>query len=184
MTGPKRRRGIRAEEFNQRAAEFFAQQYPQVDEPSVLLGNIVQRAARVQLQQSESLVLRQFGLGYTAFSALYLLQVFGPLEAQTLAQALGISRQAVSTVVANLEKRSLITRTQGDDRRTFVLELTDEGRSVGADALEHQARLAERWVDCLSDDERRSLLGMLERVMVHARDIEPDDLELDEGARA
>jgi len=174
----KRRRTIRAEEFSERAAEFFAQEYPEHDGASVLLGNIMQRAARVQLQQSEAHVHRHYGLGYSGFSALYLLMVFGPLEAQTLARALGISRQAVSSVVSNLEQRALITRTQGDDRRTFVLELTDEGRSIGSSALGHQVRLSEQWFECLSADERDSLLSMLERVIVHAREVDRDAREL------
>lgn len=164
----RRARSIRAEEFSEEAAAFFARDYEGVDLPSVLLGNIVQRAARVQLQQSETFVHRHFGLGYTAFSALYLLLVFGPLEAQTLARVLGVSRQAVSTVVTNLEKSGHITRTQGDDRRTFELDLTVEGRRVVSEALQGQADLSERWFECLSAEERRSLLDMLERVMVHA----------------
>ena len=69
------------------------------------------------------------GLTESQFGVLEALLHLGPLCQRALSEKLLSSGANVTTVVDNLEKRGLVTRSrEGDDRRFITVRLTDEGR--------------------------------------------------------
>lgn len=128
-------------------------------------GLLVLRLANAFQQESERQVHRPLDLRWTGFSTVFALSIFGKLEARTLARIIGVTRQAVSLVITTLERDGFITRTTGEDRRTFVIELTDRGREVAKKSLSGQIGVAKEWFGGLTPSELEQLTHLLERVL-------------------
>lgn len=82
-----------------------------------------------------------------------------------LTKRLGIQPGSASEVLAKLEKNGLIIRSLSEtDRRTADITLTQEGRRIANDALEQRKYRHEEMFSCLSDEEKNSLLSLLEKI--------------------
>ncbi len=72
--------------------------------------------------------LSTLGLTLSQFGVLEALYHIGPLSQKELGQKLLRSSGNVTMVIDNLEKRALVRRDRkADDRRYFIVHLTDEG---------------------------------------------------------
>lgn len=67
----------------------------------------------------------------------------GPSSPAEIARRRGLTRQAIRESVARLERSGHISRTEGSDRRTFLLELAPRGRAA-LDRIEPRRR---RWAE-------------------------------------
>jgi DNA-binding MarR family transcriptional regulator len=77
----------------------------------------------------------------------------GPATVGTLAERLGVSQQAASKNVADLERRAYVERTPDpSDARARLVALTTRGLAVIAAAREHRAALAGELADRFGDD--------------------------------
>jgi len=90
----------------------------------------------------------------------------GPLTVGALAERLGVSQQAASKSVADLERRGYVERAPDpDDARARFVGLTDRGRAVIAAAREHRAavvgELSERLGERRVESARRLLLDVV-----------------------
>jgi len=85
------------------------------------------------------------GLTESQFGVLEALLHLGPLCQRELSAKILRSGANVTTVVDNLEKRSLVRRArESDDRRYVTVHLSDEGRALVEKALpDHVARIVE-----------------------------------------
>ena len=79
----------------------------------------------------EAKVLAADRLSWTSFVGLWVLWVWGEMEARDFAAAVGISRPTATGVMTTLESRGLVTgaRTPADGRMVIV-ELTPSGRTT------------------------------------------------------
>lgn len=82
-----------------------------------------------------------------------------------LAEAMGVDRSTIVSVIQQLEARGLVERRPSpEDRRSHALHLTREGRAglrrMERLVLRHEAEIA----GGLSPAERRTLMGLLERL--------------------
>ncbi|HEV7420588.1 MAG TPA: MarR family transcriptional regulator [Mycobacterium sp.] len=86
-----------------------------------------------------------------------------------LSERLGIHRNAMVTVIDNLEQRGLAKRlTHPDDRRAFAVTLTPKARRL-LPALHEQGRELEDQISApLSAEERDTLRHLLQRVAAAA----------------
>ena len=92
--------------------------------------------------------------------------VGGPLTIGALAERLGVTQQAASKSVADLERRGYVERTPDpDDARARLVGLTERGRAVIAAAREQRAalgtELAERLGERRVEAARRLLLDVV-----------------------
>jgi DNA-binding MarR family transcriptional regulator len=77
----------------------------------------------------EARVLAPYRLSWTAFTALWVLWVWGEMEARAFAEAIGISRPTATGVMTTLERRKLVRRRRHlDDGRMVLVRLTPQGR--------------------------------------------------------
>ena len=83
-----------------------------------------------------------------------------------LAERLGINRTVMVAVIDRLEKSGHVRRTRNpDNRRSYVLSLTDEGRSALAAARRAVAARDRRLTEALTDPERARLDELLSRLL-------------------
>lgn len=126
---------------------------------------LLHRVTNSVVYDLESTVHRPAGWSWSAFRAVFTLWVSGPLEPSRLADASGMSRQAVSALAKTLEHDGLVERrTAPHDARSVVLSLT----ASGADRLErvfveHNRREAD-WAAALEPDERSTLTDLLAKL--------------------
>ena len=96
---------------------------------------------------------------------LILLLEAGTMTQRRLTERIGIQPGSASEVIAKLEKGGLIARTESEaDRRTTDIVLTDQGRSEAEEALKQRQMRHEEMFSCLTEEEKNTLLSLLEKV--------------------
>ncbi|WP_113697184.1 MarR family winged helix-turn-helix transcriptional regulator [Amycolatopsis albispora] len=88
--------------------------------------------------------LGEDGFGDLRFNDGFVVQhvLAGPLTVSALAERMGVTQQAASKAVADLDRRGVLTRKPApDDARARLLELTEFGRASVAATRRHRAAL-------------------------------------------
>ena len=82
-----------------------------------------------------------------------------PLSQQELAQRLLLEKSTVSRMVADLEHKGLVERERDpENRRTYRLRLTDDGRAFHARVAADYGARYRQWTAALTPAERQALL--------------------------
>ena len=77
----------------------------------------------------EATVLAPDRLSWTAFTALWVLWIWGEMESRDFASAVGISRPTASGVLSTLQRRRFVRRKKAaEDGRVVLVSLTPSGR--------------------------------------------------------
>jgi DNA-binding MarR family transcriptional regulator len=130
-----------------------------------LVTNLTRLNARL-VQDFENAVHRPLNLTWAGFRILNALWVFDGLQQQDIGRMSGTSRASVSSALTTLETRGLVARRRtASDRRNVDVWLTPEGikalhRAISAQTLREQA-----WTSTLSDDDVRTLMRLLRRLV-------------------
>lgn len=96
---------------------------------------------------------------------LIVLNEAGNITQRELTERLGIQPGSVSEVIAKLEDAGNIVRVPSEsDRRTMDIALTEQGRILAETLLVQREKRHEEMFSCLSEEERSSLLKLLEKV--------------------
>jgi MarR family transcriptional regulator, organic hydroperoxide resistance regulator len=94
------------------------------------LSNLFRSSTAIR-RHMEANVLAPDRLSWTSFVALWVLWVWGEMEARDFAAAVGISRPTASGVMATLEARGLVARRKdAKDGRMVLVSLTSGGRTL------------------------------------------------------
>lgn len=89
----------------------------------------------------------------------------GTITQERLTKQLGIRPGSASEALAKLEKSGLIERVESlKDRRTADILLTDQGRMLAEEAVKQRRRRHKEMFSCLTDEEKDTLLSLLEKV--------------------
>jgi DNA-binding MarR family transcriptional regulator len=131
------------------------------------------RSSTAIRRHMESKVLAPDRLSWTSFVGLWVLWVWGDMEARDFAAAVGISRPTATGVMTTLEHRGYLTRGKNArDGRMVIVALTPAGRST-IEALFPKFNAEEAsLVAHLSADQQDSLAAMLRSLLVA---VAPDD---------
>jgi DNA-binding MarR family transcriptional regulator len=110
--------------------------------------------------------LEPLGLSPRAWGVLSTLVESGPLTQIDLAKALSIDRTAMVYLLDELEDRGLVERVRNpNDRRSFLIHLTPQGRKTQRKAAAELAGQADTLLEPLDADERRQLVELLGKVV-------------------
>ena len=97
--------------------------------------------------------------------ALGVLGISGACRMGEIAEHLGVGQSAVTPLVDRLEAQGVVQRRRSDeDRRVWLVALTDKGEGVVAAEDEVYQRVATEMLAPLSASERSMLISLLERV--------------------
>lgn len=89
----------------------------------------------------------------------------GRITQRELTQKLGIQPGSVSEILSKMESAELIARTpNGADRRTTDISLTDKGKMLAAEAAEKRRQRHAAMFSCLTEEEKKVLLSLMEKV--------------------
>jgi DNA-binding MarR family transcriptional regulator len=120
------------------------------------------RSSTALRRHLEATVLAPDRLSWTGFTALWVLWIWGEMEARDFAAAVGISRPTATGVVATLERRRYVRKRKApEDGRVVRLSLTPNGRRK-IEALFPRFNAEEASVaGALSADEQADLATLL-----------------------
>jgi len=127
------------------------------------------RAATAVRNHMENGVLSQHELSWSAFTALFVLRVWGDVDARTLATEAGITAATLTGVMKTLEARGLLRRKDDRaDRRRVIVHLTPRGRHVIDEVMpsfnRHESLVTQALTDAEQDDLARALRTVLRTV--------------------
>lgn len=96
---------------------------------------------------------------------LIILYESGDMTQRELTERIGIKPGSASEVIGKLENAGLIERRASrEDRRTADIKLTEEGRAQAKEAFEQRKVRHEEMFGCLSEEEKNTLLALLEKL--------------------
>ena len=140
-----------------------------VDVNSKYSGSEEQRVALdtfIKLMRSVNVLTREFREGktstvkitYSQFGVLEALLHLGTLSQKQLCQKILRTKGNLSLVVENLKKAGLVERHRDpDDRRKFLVGLTEKGRNVIGDIFPPHAQTITKLMSILSLEEQQTL---------------------------
>lgn len=97
------------------------------------------------------------------------------LTQKELQDVLEISSGALSEILQKMEDSSLIERKKSsDDKRQMKLSLTPAGKGMALQVKAHYFRTLERMFECLAEQEKTQLGGILEKLVAHLDSLKTD----------
>jgi len=110
-------------------------------------------------------VVERTGLSLPDRSTLMVLGQLEPITARDLSQRMDINPGTISVYVQRLAKRGLVERAQSeDDRRTWWLSLTGEGKAAYRNTLDGAAAYTRAFLQPLTVEEQSALHGLMLRI--------------------
>lgn len=120
------------------------------------------------LDRIEKALQEAQGLNLNEYAVLRVLEQTdeGRLRMQELAEAVGLSPSGVTRLVERLERKDFVERLAcQSDKRSMWASLTEKGRDKAHEASSlYRSRLRELLAPRITEDEARSLVGLLQKV--------------------
>ena len=114
--------------------------------------------------------LAALDLNLTQASLLGYVDEFGAAPQTRLADRLGIGRAAAGTIVDQLQERGLVRREPDpDDRRVWLVAITEEGRSLAGRVSDVDAVLRAELRHGIGREERQALAWVMQRLQQNLR---------------
>lgn len=119
-----------------------------------------------RLSSWEHSVVRDTGVTLTQMHALEILGGHTALRMKELAERMGVTTGTLTVLADRLEKAGMIRRKPHEaDRRSILVELTDQGHAMFCEHDELHAQLTRDITAPLTDAERESLAAILEKMI-------------------
>lgn len=133
------------------------------------------RLAQIAIFRDFAQSLGEFDVTPGLFGVLVIIDANSGLKQSELARAAHLDRSTVVSVIDNLERRGLVERRAADnDRRSNALVLTPDGaallKKLKRRVNEHEKRLVQH----LTEDERQTLVTLLQRIFPEHRVARPN----------
>ncbi|WP_158595832.1 MarR family winged helix-turn-helix transcriptional regulator [Oleomonas cavernae] len=130
-------------------------------------GYLIRRAHQIAVAVFSE-TCREFDITTTQFGVMFALSRCDGVDQITLARLLGLDRSTTGLVVALLEERGLLQRSQhAEDRRRRVLALTAAGRTHLAAVMPKAVLSVERLLEPFTAIERNIFVELLDRLVNH-----------------
>ncbi|MCO5731483.1 MarR family transcriptional regulator [Rhizobium sp. SSA_523] len=94
------------------------------------------------------------------------------MSVKAIAAYLAVSQPSATDSLNALERKGLIEKRAGSDKRAVTVFLTDAGRALLAAPDQADARAARQAVDCLAQDEQEALLISIVKIIRRLQDID------------
>lgn len=131
--------------------------------PSVKAMVVMRKAFRT-IDAKVSETFKQDDLTPTQFSVLDVLYSKGPMKIGELMESILATSGNMTVVIRNMEKKGWVTRhTCPDDKRAYLVTLTDAGRQVIERALPLHIEKIQDIFSVLTEEEQKELIRLLKK---------------------
>jgi DNA-binding MarR family transcriptional regulator len=111
-------------------------------------------------------LMRPLGIVVRHFGLMSLLDAHGPSSQQALARRLSVSPTMITQIVDEVEARGLAERRRNpDDRRSYLVSLTPEGKRKLKAALRVARTVADEFAAAIGEDGDRELRALLRKMV-------------------
>ncbi|MBO3682259.1 MarR family winged helix-turn-helix transcriptional regulator [Streptomyces sp. NEAU-YJ-81] len=143
------------------------EQVPGIDEGAMRVGLNLVRASNRLITEAESGIQRAEKLSWPSFRVLFIVWMYGEIEARSIARITGVARQTVSSVLSTVERYGYVERKKanGQDRRLIRVRLTAPGREAVRHAFMLHNQVEARLFSRLTVDEQQQLAGLLGKLV-------------------
>jgi DNA-binding MarR family transcriptional regulator len=140
------------------------------------------RAIVGKLSKRLSAAARGSGLTQTQLSALGVIARLGPIRMTELAEIENVNPTMLSRVVAHLDEAGLVRRrTDSEDRRAALVEVTASGRKTHDRLRAERGRVLAEGLGMLAEDDRARLEQALPALEALVENVRIDRARLDAG---
>ncbi|KHD44739.1 MarR family winged helix-turn-helix transcriptional regulator [Streptococcus hongkongensis] len=125
---------------------------------------VVMRKAFRTIDAKVSDSYKEFDLTQTQFAVLDLLNAKGTMKIGELINSILATSGNMTVVIKNMEKKGWVERIScPNDKRSFLVSLTQEGRSVIDKALPNHIAFVEEAFSVLTEEEQGQLIKLLKK---------------------
>ena len=124
----------------------------------------LRKAARVVTQFYDD-GMRPTGLRGTQFALLVHTYAMGPISLSKLADAMATDRTTLTRNLELLEKNALVRVEDGDDRRTRIVSITDDGRKRLARAFPYWKKTQDEIKKMMGLDDWSAMISRVSRMV-------------------
>jgi DNA-binding MarR family transcriptional regulator len=130
----------------------------------------LRRASRAITNYYDNLFLAACGLRVTQLTPLVVLYLAGPQTLNEIAEKLALDRTTLTRNLKLLEEAGLLTSEPGNDRRTRMITLSQQGVEVLLKALPVWEEAQAQVVEGIGQEQFRTLLTQLSDIATLARE--------------
>ncbi|NMA65171.1 MAG: MarR family transcriptional regulator [Clostridiaceae bacterium] len=113
----------------------------------------------------ESSVIRSGDLTVSEVHAIEALGQYGTMNMKSLAKKLGVTTGTTTVTVDRLESKNYARRESiKEDRRVYLISLTEKGEKAFAEHHRLHLKLTEQMVSCLEKDEAKQLIAIIKKI--------------------
>ncbi len=132
--------------------------------------------AGMSARHAEQRFIKHFGLRLLDARVIGLVGTFGALSLKEICAESDIEKSHASRIINRLMQRGLVEKLDSEvDQRAISVQLTEAGRAMHSALYAESVARNERWLAVLADDERRQLLGMVEKLIGSTRALLAED---------
>lgn len=129
---------------------------------------IMRRVMRIASQSRRNMPVPPPGEGHKCRGFGHILDLLNEhdgLTQQQIAERLDIRPQSASEAIGNMEQAGLVRKEVNEqDKRSYLTYITPEGKQRQAELLDARIRNAKRVLSALNEEEKHTLLALLEKV--------------------
>lgn len=95
----------------------------------------------------------------------------GSMTQRELVDVLGMGRKGVKAIVLKAVRSDLATIEESEEKKTYVVSLTEEGKEVVAKRVATDDGVAEKLVEGLTEEEIALLTTLCDKIVVNAKEM-------------
>jgi len=119
-----------------------------------------------RLSSWEDSVVRDSGLTTAQAHTVEMVGHSGAIKMKDLAEKIGITTGTLSVAVDRLEKKHLLRRIPHEtDRRSFLIELTPEGKACFREHHEFHLKMTRKIISGLTPVEQKTFADVIEKIL-------------------
>ncbi|ATW27471.1 MarR family winged helix-turn-helix transcriptional regulator [Candidatus Formimonas warabiya] len=113
----------------------------------------------------EGSVIKASDLSVSETHAIEILGEYGQMNMRQLAEKLGVTTGTITVTVDRLEKKEYARRQSTlEDRRVYIISLTDKGKQVFEEHHQYHLSLTEQILSVLTEEESNHLLSIAKKL--------------------
>lgn len=93
----------------------------------------------------------------------------GTLTQRELVDILGMGRKGVKTIVKKAMRKGLVVIGDHEDKKTYTVALTDDGKAVAAKRIEADKAVAAKVLDGLTDEEIQEFNAVCDKIIINVK---------------
>jgi DNA-binding MarR family transcriptional regulator len=163
----------------------FVDEYPDGDPSKAAIYATLIRTGSALMQEIERCMLATFGVPQTVLNGLAIIDgAAAPLTPGDISERMLVSSATMTGTLDQLEYKGWVRRIPNpDDRRSVLVEITDEGTAIADRLLPGIRKIEQAVLGGLSPSERTALLRLLGKVLEGAHAVSSESPIVLEGRR-